>query len=121
MNYAAFSNTVITAFQADSEVTYNNSSASIRVDVPSVNDPDGAYAGGAFFTSVGRDLSGYDALTFWAKSTKAATLDVVGLRIVLGLNKYETSISGASLTTTGKKYMIAIPDASKIKLQERMC
>lgn len=120
LNYAAFSNTVITAFQADSEVTYNNSSASIRVDVPSVNDPDGAYAGGAFFTSVGRDLSGYDALTFWAKSTKAATLDVVGFGIDLGLNKYETSISGASLTTTWKKYIIPIPDASKLKIEKGM-
>ena len=120
LNYAAFSNTVITAFQADSEVTYNNSSASIRIDVPNVNDPDGAYAGGAFFTSVGRDLSGYDALTFWARSTKAASLDVIGFGIDLGLNKYETSISGASLTTTWKKYIIPIPDASKLKIEKGM-
>lgn len=120
LNYAAFSNTVITAFQADSEVTYNNSSASIRIDVPSVNDPAGAYAGGAFFTSVGRDLSGYDALTFWAKSTKAATLDVIGFGIDLGLNKFDTSIAGTNLTTTWKKYIIPIPDASKLKIEKGM-
>jgi hypothetical protein len=65
-------------------------------------------------------LSGYDALTFWAKSTKAATLDVVGFGIDLGLNKYETSISGASLTTTWKKYIIPIPDASKLKIEKGM-
>ena len=46
--------------------------ASMRFDVPNVNDADGAYAGGAFFTTVGRDLSGYDALTFWAKSVQSA-------------------------------------------------
>ena len=118
--YAAFSNTVVTAFQVDNDVTYNNSSASMRIDVPSVNDPDGSYAGGAFFTSVGRDLSGFDALTFWAKSTKAASLDVVGFGIDLGANKYPASLSGVSLTTAWKKYIIPIPDASKLKIEKGM-
>jgi hypothetical protein len=120
LNYAAFSNTVITAFQVDNDVTYNNSSASMRIDVPNVNDPEGSYAGGAFFTTVGRDLSKYDALTFWAKSTKAATLDVVGFGIDLGANKYPASLSGVSLTTTWKKYIIPIPDASKLKIEKGM-
>ncbi len=116
--YAAFSNTVLKAFQVDSDVSYNNSRASMRFDVPNENDPDGSYAGGAFFTEVGRDLSGYDALTFWAKSTKAATLDVVGFGIDLGANKYPASISGTRLTTTWKKYIIPIPDASKLKIEK---
>ena len=46
----------------------------MRFDVPNANDPAGSYAGGAFFTAVGRDLSGYNALTFWAKSSQAATI-----------------------------------------------
>ncbi|WP_309642098.1 Ig-like domain-containing protein [Flavobacterium sp.] len=120
LNYAAFSNTVTMAFQVDHDVTYNNSSSSMRIDVPNVNDPDGAYAGGAFFTSVGRDLSGYDALTFWAKSSKAASLDVIGFGIDLGANKYQTSITGTSLTTAWKKYIIPIPDASKLKIEKGM-
>jgi hypothetical protein len=120
LNYAAFSNTVITAFQVDSDITYNNSSASMRIDVPNVNDPLGSYAGGAFFTSVGRDLSGYDALTFWAKSSVAATLDVVGFGIDLGANKYPASVNGLSLTTTWRKYIIPIPDASKLKNEKGM-
>jgi hypothetical protein len=116
--YAAFSNTVLTAFQVDSDVTYNKTGASMRFDVPNANDPDGAYAGGAYFTEVGRDLSGFDALTFWAKSSKAATLDVVGFGIDLGANKYPASISGARLTTTWKKYIIPIPDPSKLKIEK---
>ena len=120
LNYAAFSNTVILAFQVDNDVTYNNSSASMRFDVPNENDADGAYAGGAFFTTVGRDLSGYDALTFWAKSSKAATLDVVGFGIDLGANKYPASISGTRLSTTWKKYIIPIPDPSKLKIEKGM-
>src|SRR3970040_2359337 len=50
--YAAFSGTDIFAFQVDNTVTYNNTSASMRFDVPNANDPAGAYAGGAFFTKV---------------------------------------------------------------------
>ena len=120
LNYAAFSNTVISAFQVDNDVTYNNSSSSMRIDVPNVNDPLGAYAGGAFFTTVGRDLSGYDALTFWAKSSVAASLDVVGFGIDLGANKYPVSINGVSLSTVWKKYIIPIPDASKLKIEKGM-
>lgn len=120
LNYAAFSNSVPTAFQVDSEVTYNNTSASMRIDVPSVNDPLGSYAGGAFFTSVGRDLSSYNALTFWAKSSVAATLDVVGIGLDLGANRYQASVSGLSLTTTWKKYIIPIPDPSKLKIEKGM-
>ncbi len=120
LNYAAFGGTVLTAFQVDKDVAYNNSAASMRFDVPNVNDPEGSYAGGAFFTNVGRDLTSYDALTFWAKSTKAASLDVVGFGIDLGENKYEASIRGARLSTAWKKYIIPIPDASKLKMEKGM-
>lgn len=120
LNYAAFSNTVTSAFQVDTDVSYNHSRASMRIDVPNVNDPNGAYAGGAFFTTVGRDLSGYDALTFWAKSSVAATLDVVGFGIDLGANKYQASINGTPLSTVWKKYIIPIPDASKLKIEKGM-
>jgi hypothetical protein len=120
LNYAAFSNTVTTAFQVDNDVTYNNSSASMRIDVPSVNNPNGSYAGGAFFTTVGRDLSQYNALTFWAKSSVAATLDVVGFGIDLGANKYPASLSGVPLSTVWTKYIIPIPDASKLKIEKGM-
>ncbi|WP_284651997.1 glycosyl hydrolase family 16 [Flavobacterium terrisoli] len=120
LNYAAFGGTVPTAFQVDTEVTYNNSAASMRIDVPNVNDAAGTYAGGSFFTTVGRDLTGYDALTFWAKSTHAASLDVIGFGNDLGENKFQASISGVSLTTAWKKYIIPIPDPSKLTQEKGM-
>ena len=120
LNYAAFGGSVLTAFQVDNDVTYNNTEASMRVDVPNVNDPAGSYAGGAFFTSVGRDLSSYNALTFYAKSSVAATLDVVGFGIDLGENKYQAAINGLSLSTVWKKYIIPIPDPSKLKMEKGM-
>jgi hypothetical protein len=43
--------------------------ASMRFDVP-VGDPGGSYAGAIFPDATGRNLTGYDALTFWVKRLK---------------------------------------------------
>ncbi len=118
--YAAFSSTVVTAFQVDKAVTYNNTNAAMRYDVPNVNDPSGTYAGGAYFTTVGRDLTNYNALTFWAKASQAETIGVVGFGIDLGENKYPASLNNLILSTSWKKYIIPIPDASKLKMEKGM-
>lgn len=120
LNYAAFGNSNPLAFQVDNDVTYNNSEASMRFEVPSVNDPAGAYAGGCFFTSVGRDLSGYTALTFWAKATQAATIDVVGFGNDLGPSTYQVTLNNLPVTTNWKKYYIPIPDPSKLTAERGM-
>lgn len=120
LNYAAFGGSVPTAFQVDNTVTYNNSSASMRFDVPNANDSNGAYAGGSYFTNMPRNLSGYDALTFWAKSSQTATIDVVGFGNDFGENKYQASISGLQVSTAWKKYIIPIPDPSKLTAEKGM-
>ncbi|RZJ27654.1 MAG: glycosyl hydrolase family 16, partial [Flavobacterium sp.] len=120
LNFSAYGGSVANAFQVDNDIAYNNSAASMRFDVPNVNDSSGSYAGGSFYTSVGRDLSDYDALTFWAKSTVAATIDVVGFGNDFGANKYQASISGLQISTVWKKYIIPIPDPSKLKIERGM-
>ncbi len=120
LNYSSYGGAVADAFQVDTDVTYNNSAASMRFDVPNVNDPAGAYAGGSFYTSVGRDLTGYDALTFWAKSSVAATIDVVGFGNDFGDNKFQASINGLRISTAWKKYIIPIPDPSKLTQEKGM-
>jgi hypothetical protein len=120
LNYAAFGGSVPTAFSVDNDVTYNNSAASMKFDVPDVNDPKGAYAGGVFFTETGRDLSEYDALTFWARASKAATIDIIGFGNDLGESKFQVSVAGLNVNNSWKKYIIPIPDASKLKLERGM-
>lgn len=120
LNYAAFSGSVPTAFNIDNEVTLNNSSAAMRFEVPDYGDPRGAYAGGTYFTGVGRDLSGYNALTFWAKASKNATLDVVGFGNDLGANKYQVSVNGLNMNTNWKQYILPIPDPSKLSIERGM-
>lgn len=117
LNYGAFGGSKVTAFDVDTEVKYKGTS-SMKFAVPDAGDPQGAYAGGAYFTSVGRDLSGYDALTFWAKASKSAALDVVGFGTDFGEAKYQTALRGVRVNTNWQKYIIPIPDPSKLT-QER--
>ncbi|MFW5725070.1 MAG: glycosyl hydrolase family 16 [Bacteroidota bacterium] len=120
LNYAAFGGSVPTAFEVDNEVTWNNSAASMRFEVPNANDPRGSFAGGVFYNEVGRDLSGYNAVTFWAKATQSATIGEIGFGNDLGQNKYLVSIQGLTLSTGWKKYIIPIPDPSKLTSEQGM-
>ena len=91
--------------------------SSIRIDVPSPSDPDGNFIGGIFRDrGEGRDLSGYDALTFWAKGTLTGSIEV-GFGTDFMTDTYPVS-TRIQLTAGWKKYIIPIPDASKL-IQER--
>jgi len=103
----------VTAFDVDQEVKYKGE-ASMRFAVPDQGQT-GGYAGGRFVTAIPRNLSDYDALTFWAKATKAATIDVIGFGNNDEGSKFLTSLNGAKINTNWKKIIIPIPDATKLK------
>ncbi len=112
--YAAFGGSDVKAFQVDYETTYNNSRASMRYEVPDANSPQGAYAGGAYFSRTGRDLSGFNALTFYIKATQSATIDVLGFGNDFGASTYQVAMNGLSVNTNWKKVIIPIPDPRKL-------
>lgn len=120
LNYAAFSGSVPTAFQVDRDITMNHSAASMRFEIPDVGDDRGAYAGGAFFTGDPRDLSSYDALTFWAKASQPANVDVIGFGLDLAASPYQASIGGLAVNTNWKKYIIPLPDAEALQAERGM-
>ncbi len=120
LQYASFGGAVPEAFQVDKTVSYNNSAASMSFAVPDVNDPNGAYAGGSFFTAAPRDLSGYNTLSFWIKATQPASIDVVGFGNDFGANKYQVSISGLNVNTNWKKVYIPSPNAAKLTSEKGM-
>jgi len=119
LNYFPFSGSKANAFTVDREVKYKGT-ASMRFDVPTVGDPTGAFAGAIFPDAAGRDLSDYDALTFWIKSTQAATLNEVGLGNDFGANKHLVTMTNVPLSTNWTKVIIPIPDASKLTLEKGM-
>jgi len=112
LNYLPFQGSFFEAFTVDIETKYKGS-ASMRFDVPNVGDPLGAFAGAIFRTSTARDLSAYDALTFWAKGTRAGNINEIGFGQDFGENKYLVS-TNLQLTTNWRKYIIPLPDASKL-------
>jgi hypothetical protein len=120
MDYQAFLNSKVDAVQIDTQVKHGGT-ASLRVTVPGPDDPSGWFAGGAFTTSMARNLTGYDAVTFWAKASKSsAILNVVGLgNDNTGTSKYEAWVNEAIfLTTEWQKYIVPIPLPAKLGLEQ---
>ncbi|MDD3643699.1 MAG: hypothetical protein PHQ19_09595 [Candidatus Krumholzibacteria bacterium] len=88
--------------------------SSLKFVVP----PPDQWVGGAFTTGVLRNLTGYDALTFWAKSSEPSTLNVAGLgNDNTGTSKYTAEWSDIALTTDWAYYIIPIPLPEKLTLE----
>ena len=91
------------------------SNASIRIDVPNANDPSGNFAGAIFrVDGAGRDLSGYDALTFYARTSQGVNIGEVGFGLDFINDTYQVSTSNLSVGTNWTKYVIPIPDPSRL-------
>lgn len=119
LDYAAFGDSKLTAFDVDSDVKYKGS-ASMRFDVPNANDPEGAYVGGVFRDLSGRDLSGYDALTFWVKGSQSGTINEIGFgNSFIELN-HVTTLRNLSISTAWQKVTIPIPDPAKLTAEKGM-
>lgn len=106
------------AFGTDDTEAYEGTS-SIRIDVPAPNDPDGGFVGGIFLDrGAGRNLTSFDALTFWVKGSTTAVVDVFGFGTDFVQDRYAADINGVTLSTDWKQVIIPIPDPSKL-VQER--
>ncbi len=95
------------------------SNSSIRIDVPNDTDPSGTYAGAIFrVDGVGRNLTEFDALTFYVKASTGTLLGDVGFGIDYLGDKNRISIQNVNVGTSWSKVIIPIPDPS-ILLSER--
>ncbi|MCA9782536.1 MAG: hypothetical protein KC518_03075 [Candidatus Cloacimonetes bacterium] len=94
LDFAAFGDSDVYALSIEYQDTYRGDAA-IRITVPPVGGVNGSYAGGSFVTTnSGRDLSGYNALTFYVKASIQTTMGVIGI----GNNNQGTSIHTAEMT-----------------------
>lgn len=118
LGFQAFAGSKVDALVLDPTVR-RTGTASLKVLVPGPGDPTGGYAGGAFVATVPRDLTGYDAITFWARASIPAVLNVAGLgNDNTGTSRFTAERGGIALTTAWTKYAIAIPLAARLT-QER--
>jgi hypothetical protein len=63
-------------------------------------------------------LSGFDAITFYAKASQGVSVDAFGFGQDFLENKYLATVNNVSIETGWAKYIIPIPDPSKLT-QER--
>ena len=107
-------------FGTDDNEAYEGRS-SIRIVVPTPTDPNGGYIGGIFKDrGVGRDLTGYDALTFWVKGSTTATVAVFGFGSDFEGDQYAVALENVELSTDWRKVIIPIPDPSKLVQEKGM-
>jgi hypothetical protein len=96
-------------FSVDENEGYE-SEASIRFDVPDADDPGGGFAGASFVVDgAARNLTEYNALTFWGKASQSATIGTMGFG-----QQFQATITDLSFTTNWQKFVIPIPDPSKL-------
>jgi len=119
LDYSAFGNSKLDAFEIDESEAYNGSK-SIKITVPGVNDPSGWYAGGVFYSKFPRDLSGYNALTFYAKASKTSLAEVGFGNDNSGNSIYTASQSNIVFGTSWQKYIIPIPLSEKLGTETGM-
>lgn len=99
---------------------YKGTSA-IRIDVPAPTDPNGGYIGGIFLDrGNGRNLTEYDAMTFWARGSTTATVGLFGFGTDFQGDNYAAGLVDVVLSTKWKQYTIPIPDASKLVQEKGM-
>ncbi len=110
LDYFPFGGSFEEAFSVETNEAYKGG-ASMRFDIPSF----GVGYGGATFPSTGyRDLSNFDALTFWAKASLGADINEIGFGIDDAGSKYRTSMENLAISTQWTKYVIPIPDPAKL-------
>ena len=116
VDFQAFEGSKLDAVSIDA-TERRNGEASLRVDVPAPGNPNEGFAGGAFVAGVPRDLTGFNALTFWAKSSVSISLNAAGLgNDNTGTSLYMAEVDGGlALTSTWAKYTLPIPDASALQ------
>lgn len=121
LEYFPFEDSRQDAFSVDNDDTHDNTEASMRFDVPNEGDPSGAYAGAIFRDeNGGRNLTSFNALTFYAKGTKAGTINEIGFGQDFFGNEFEVALNDLKLTTNWRKYTVPIPDASNLTSEQGM-
>ena len=113
-NFQAFMGASLTALQRDAVVKHAGT-GSLRIDVPAPGDAAGAYAGGAFVASADRDLTSFNAITFWAKATGPVSIDSMGFgNDNTGNSIYPAERRAILLSTEWQQYVLPIPAPDRL-------
>ncbi|MBC8478809.1 Ig-like domain-containing protein, partial [bacterium] len=118
VGFEAFADSYYAALDIDNEESYQGTS-SLVITVPEEGSDLGWFAGGAFTHDIGRDLTEFNALTFWAKASRDMTINELGIgNDNTGTSLYVAQITGTPITTTWTRVVIPIPLPARL-VEER--
>jgi hypothetical protein len=109
LDYAAFEDSYYEAFSIDQTV-FRTGTASMKVALPA-----NEWAGGSFYTHGPRNLSPYNALTFYAKASRAINLTTAGLGIpIIADTEYQAEIGNIPIGTDWTLVVVPIPNPARL-------
>ena len=100
----------------DTSIYCPDTGATLKVEVPGPGDVSNQFAGGTL-VGLPRNLSGYDAVVFWARSTRSAPL-AVGLGSDMSESPLFLAEASVGLTTEWTQYVLPIPLPSKLTAEK---
>ncbi len=117
--FQPFFETHYTAASLDSVYAYGgfapDGDRSLKFNIPPVGSALGPYTGGVLTSSGSRDLTDFNALTFYARTNNPVILDVAGFgNDNTGDSLYEAGRANISLTNEWTFIIVPIPDSSKL-------
>ena len=114
--FQAFGGSKLDALSLDT-IEKHTGTTSIKISVPAT----GNYAGGAFTTNRPRDLTRYNALSFWVKGSRAVSLETAGFgNDNKGTSQFEAKRTAIAVTTAWSEVIVPIPDPSRLTIEEGM-
>ncbi len=119
LDFQAFGESDVYALSVVYTDTYQGDAA-LKIAVPDEGGVNGSFAGGAFVTTnAGRNLTEYDALTFWAKASTDAVLNVIGMgNNNAGTSLYEAASFNLPVSTSWQKYIFPLPLPEKLSSEQ---
>lgn len=113
LEFQAWGNT--TNLSTDTDTKYSGTT-SLRISVPEPGDFLGSWAGGTFYTEAGRDLSCFNCLTFYAKASVGASIEVgIGN---YGDSRYVVGMNNVKIDSNWRRYIIPIPNPAKLTCEK---
>lgn len=111
-SFVAFGSSVNSVAVDSTTLCPGSNYGSLKITFPAA----GSYTGGAIVDGTGpRNLSSYDSLVLYAKASATLTTDKFGLgNNAVGVSGYEAERPAIPLTTTWQKFVVPIPDPSKL-------
>jgi hypothetical protein len=97
------------------DVTIDNTTNQSGTSAIKIAVPAAGYTGGAFVDAAPRNLSTFNAVSFWIKASAAKTLNVAGLgNTAAPTTVYQAELEKIAVTTTWTKIIIPIPAPAKL-------